>query len=198
MPVSLQYWSFMVRLPRLILASASPRRREILLAAGFEFEVRPASVPEEKRNGESPVEYVRRLAAEKAAAVAAAAEEAVLGADTVVVAGEEVLEKPRDADHAFEMLRRLSGGDHLVVSGICLRHRSKTVVDHATTLVRFRPLSEEEISDYVDSGEPMGKAGGYAIQGLASKFVERVEGCYFNVVGLPVSLVYAHLLAMRG
>jgi septum formation protein len=188
----------MIRLPRLILASASPRRREILRAAGFEFEVRPAGAREERMDGESAVEYVRRLAAEKAAAVEAPGGEIVLAADTVVVAGERILEKPQDAGHAAEMLRLLSGRDHLVISGICLRRGSETVVDDARTLVRFRPLSEEEIEDYVASGEPMDKAGGYAIQGLASKFVERVEGCYFNVVGLPVSLVYSHLLALRG
>jgi septum formation protein len=117
----------------------------------------------------------------------------VLGADTVVVLGDHVLEKPVDAEHARDMLRRLSGNIHLVITGICLRHPDGELVDAATTLVHFIDLEQDEIDDYVASGEPMDKAGGYAIQGLASKFVDRIDGCYFNVMGLPLSLVYQHM-----
>ncbi len=156
----------------------------------MEFEVRVAGVPEEHVPGESPVEYVRRLALSKAQAVPRAADEVVLGADTVVVLDEHILEKPADSADAARMLRMLSGRAHTVVTGIALVHDSAApVVRHAATRVFFTAMSEAEIAAYVASGEPMDKAGAYAIQGLASKFVERIEGCYFNVVGLPVSLV---------
>lgn len=178
---------------RLVLASQSPRRREILERAGLPFVVRPASVPEERLHGESPRDYVRRLAKEKAETVLPSEGEVVLGADTVVLAGEQVLEKPCDAADARRMLRELSGREHRVLTGICLRDREKTVVDYASTAVRFVPLSEAEIASYVESGEPMDKAGAYAIQGLASKFIESIDGCYWNVVGLPIALVYGQL-----
>ncbi len=117
----------------------------------------------------------------------------MLGADTTVVIDDQVLEKPADADDARAMLRLLSGREHTVITGICLLHdRSAYIVDHSATQVRFAPLTDSEIADYVASGEPMDKAGAYAIQGLASKFVESVDGCYFNVMGLPLSLVYRH------
>ena len=178
---------------RLVLASESPRRREILAAAGFTFEVRPASLDEKLRSGESPRDFARRLAREKAEAVPANAGEIVLGADTVVLVDDRVLGKPVDEADAASMLRLLSGREHAVITGICLRSRDHCVIDAATTKVRFRPLSEGEIAAYVASGEPFGKAGGYAIQGLGSKFVEGIVGCYFNVVGLPVALVYRRL-----
>jgi septum formation protein len=184
----------MTRLPRLILASASPRRRELLAAAGFEFAVRPASIREEPRDGETPAAYVRRLAREKAESVEPEPGEVVLAADTIVVVGRSILEKPGGPAEAAEMLKTLSGREHTVVTGICLRSAAGEVVDEARTRVRFRRLTQQEIDEYVASGEPTDKAGGYAIQGLASKFVERIHGCYFNVVGLPVSLVYGHLL----
>jgi septum formation protein len=116
----------------------------------------------------------------------------VLGADTVVVLGDRVLEKPADANDAREMLRALSGVRHTVITGICLRSPAGSVVDCESTHVYFAPLSEREIEEYASSGEPMDKAGAYAIQGLASKFVERIEGCYFNVMGLPLALFYRH------
>lgn len=184
----------MTRLPRLILASASPRRRELLAAAGFEFAVRPASIREEPWDGETPAAYVRRLAREKAESVEPEPGEVVLAADTIVVVGRSILEKPGGPAEAAEMLKTLSGREHTVVTGICLRSAAGEVVDEARTRVRFRRLTQQEIDEYVASGEPTDKAGGYAIQGLASKFVERIDGCYFNVVGLPVSLVYGHLL----
>ena len=177
----------------LVLASQSPRRREILERAGFELSVRVSGVPEERLAGEHADAYVRRLARAKAVAVPRESGEIVLGADTVVVLGEDVLEKPRDTAHAIEMLAMLSGAEHRVITGICLRHEGGQICDSAETAVRFAPLSRAEIEDYVRSGEPMDKAGAYAIQGLAAKFIERIDGCYFNVVGLPVSLVYRHL-----
>jgi septum formation protein len=181
----------------LVLASKSPRRAEILRAAGMPFVVRPADVHEQRRDGESPTNYARRLAIDKAAAVQMAAEEVVLGADTIVVIDDVVLEKPRDHADAHRMLEMLSGRTHEVITGICLRFRFHSVVDAAVTRVAFAPLTPKEIDDYVASGEPMDKAGAYAIQGLASRFIERIEGDYFNVVGLPVSLVHRHLSALR-
>ena len=176
----------------LVLASQSPRRAELLRIAGFTFTVRARPVEEARRPDEGPSEYVRRLAREKADAAWERAGEIVLGADTVVVAGEQVLEKPRDADDARSMLAVLSGRTHTVITGICLRHAEGAIVDAESTLVQFVTLTDEEIDAYVASGEPMDKAGAYAIQGLASKFVDRIEGCYFNVMGLPLALVYRH------
>ncbi|MGH9631029.1 MAG: Maf family protein [Bryobacteraceae bacterium] len=177
----------------LVLASRSPRRKEILERAGIEAVIRVSDVAEERQPSEAPLNYVCRLAAAKAHAVSLADGEVVLGADTVVVLGDQILEKPRDRLHAADMLRLLSGREHRVITGICLRHSAGSVVGAEETIVRFAALSEIEIRDYVASGEPMDKAGAYAIQGLASKFVERIEGCYFNVVGLPISLIYKHL-----
>ncbi len=136
---------------------------------------------------------MRRLAEAKAAAVSASDGEIVLGADTVVVIDGRILEKPSDPADAARMLRLLSGREHDVITGICLVGSGRKIVETAITRVRFIELTAREIEDYVTSGEPMDKAGAYAIQGLASKFVERVEGEYSNVVGLPVALVYRHL-----
>jgi septum formation protein len=177
----------------LILASQSPRRRELLACAGIPFVVRPAGVNEERIGEEDPGEHVRRLAQAKAQSVACAVDEIVLGADTVVVIDGDVLGKPADPEHAAWMLRQLSGRVHEVVTGICLRTSNRLIIDKETTRVRFVRLPEEEIAAYVASGEPMDKAGAYAIQGLASRFVDRIEGCYCNVVGLPVALVWRHL-----
>ena len=179
---------------RLILASASPRRRELLRAAGFDFEVRPSGIEEKRRAGESGEEFALRAAREKALEVAASAppETLVLGADTVVIVDGEVLGKPAGPDDAARMLRLLSGVTHRVVTGVCLVRAPDRIetLRPSVTLVTFRRLGEQEISEYVSSGEPLDKAGAYGIQGLASKFVTRIEGCYFNVVGLPVALVY--------
>jgi septum formation protein len=133
------------------------------------------------------------LAEEKAFAIPIARGEIVLGADTTVVVEEHILEKPRDQADALRMLRLLSGHEHEVITGICLRTVKEKIIDIAITKVRFRAMSEQELTDYVASGEPMDKAGAYAIQGRASKFIDRIEGCYFSVVGLPIPLVYAHL-----
>ena len=176
-----------------VLASQSPRRSEILRQAGIEFTVRIADVDEAVIAGETPEEYVQRLAVDKASAVPASPGEIVLGADTTVVIDGEILAKPAGEADAVRMLTLLSGRRHDVLTGICLRRGAKIVRDYATTGVVFAPLSEKEIEAYVASGEPMDKAGAYAIQGLACKFVERIEGDYFNVMGLPISLVYRHL-----
>lgn len=189
-----------MRLPdlKLVLASQSPRRRELLTVAGFEFTVRSGGVEEIRAAGELPEAYVRRLAQEKAeAAWRGRADEIVLGADTTVVCcgadSEHVLEKPNGTAEATWMLKQLSGREHRVITGICLRHASGREVASESTLVKFAPLSAGEVADYVATGEPMDKAGAYAIQGLASKFVERIDGCFFNVMGLPLALVYRKL-----
>jgi septum formation protein len=182
----------------LVLASQSPRRSEILRQAGIFFTVRVVGVDESVIEGEAPVEYVQRLAEAKARAVDAADEEVVLGADTTVVIDGEILGKPEDAEDARRMLRLLSGRRHEVMTGICLRRGDAAICGCERTAVVFAHLSESEIAEYVESGEPMDKAGAYAIQGLASKFVEGVEGDFFNVVGLPVALVYRYLREWAG
>jgi septum formation protein len=180
---------------RLILASASPRRADLLRAAGIEVDVRPADVDESIRPAEPPGDYVCRVAFAKARAISEGLpERLVLGADTTVVVDGEILGKPGDADDARRMLRLLSGRPHVVMTGVALlgRNGKGAVADTAvaSTTVEFAPLSDQEIDWYVATDEPMGKAGAYAIQGLASRFVTRVEGSYSNVVGLPVALVY--------
>jgi MAF protein len=177
----------------LILASASPRRHELLLAARISHVVRPVHVPEVRRNGEAAEDLVQRLAREKAEALPLSPGDTILGADTIVCLEGDVLGKPADEAEAIRMLRELAGKDHRVLTGICLRRGERTVVDFADTRVWFDALTESEIREYVQSGEPMGKAGAYAIQGYASRFVSRIDGCYQNVVGLPVSLVYRYL-----
>lgn len=182
-------------LPMIVLASQSPRRRELLANAGIACEVRPAGIEEEPRKGEPAEEYVARLAREKAEAVEAREEEFVLAADTTVVVDDEILEKPHTPQEAERMLRLLNGRDHFVLTGVCLRHGGRFWTAVESTRVWFIPLRGEEIAAYARSGEPLDKAGGYAIQGQASRFVEKIEGCYFNVVGLPVSRVYRMLRA---
>ena len=177
----------------LVLASQSPRRAAILRQAGIPFTVRSAAVDETPLVEEAPADYVQRLAEMKALAVEAAPEETVLGADTTVVCGGEMLAKPADAADARRMLAALAGRRHEVLTGICLRLGDERIRDCAATQVWVAPLTPREIDDYVASGEPMDKAGAYGIQGLASKFIERIEGCYFNVMGLPVAMVYGHL-----
>lgn len=177
----------------LVLASQSPRRRELLTSAGFEFTVRMAEVDETPHAHENPEDFVQRLAQEKAGAVECGPGEIVLGADTVVVVKGEIFGKPRDAQDAERMLLALQGRKHEVLTGVCLRSQTKTCHDYASTEVWFLPLTESDVRDYVRSGEPLDKAGAYAIQGLASKFIERIDGPYSNVVGLPVSLVWRML-----
>ncbi len=181
----------------LILASQSPRRRELLERAGFRFTVRPVIVDESWREGEDPESHVCRLAREKAHAAPAAEADVVLGADTVVVVDGEILGKPVDSADAARMLRLLSGRDHYVFTGVCLKRGNVELTGAERTLVRFAALDEAEIRAYIASGEPMDKAGAYGIQGLASRFIERIEGCYFNVVGLPVARVYRMLKQLQ-
>jgi len=188
----------------LILASQSPRRAELLRNAGYTFEVRPADVDERVRAGEAAEEYVTRLAREKALAVLATAPAGavVLGADTTVVLGGECLGKPVDAADAQQMLARLSGRVHQVMTGVCVAWRKAAqedaevcaTVDVEVTEVEFAAMSGEEIAAYVATGEPMDKAGAYGIQGAASRWIPRIRGCYFNVVGLPVARVSAMLV----
>jgi septum formation protein len=175
----------------IVLASSSPRRQELLRNAVIAFRARPAHVPEVLRPGEGPVEYAQRLASDKARAVRqmVSSSEIVLGADTIVVVEEHILEKPVDAADAARMLRLLSGRTHQVTTGVCLIGDGFEDVRAETTQVTFDRLTEQEIAMYVAHGEPMDKAGAYAIQGIASRWICRLEGCYFNVVGLPVPLV---------
>jgi septum formation protein len=189
----------------LILASASPRRAGLLRAAGFDFDVVVTEVDESIRAGESPQTYVRRLAADKSAAALAAltacatgaavaqafkpADVIILGADTAVVVDGDILGKPRDDGEAAAMLRRLSGRRHDVMTGISLRHGAHEVGRIDTTAVFFARVSDADVAWYVASGEGRDKAGAYAIQGLASRFIPRIEGSYSNVVGLPVASV---------
>ncbi|HEX5141797.1 MAG TPA: Maf family protein [Dehalococcoidia bacterium] len=182
----------------LILASASPRRAELLKAAGIPFEVRPAQIDETPRSGEDARAYASRLALEKARAIAeVAGGRPVLAADTVVVIGGEVLGKPVNADDAKRMLRLLSGRTHEVLTAVALmsaRPNQQELAIEAqieSTAVEFGSLEAGEIDWYVATGEPSDKAGAYAIQGFASRFVTRIEGSYSNVVGLPMALVYA-------
>ena len=176
---------------RLILASASPRRSELLRNAGFEFEISPADVDESSRTREKPKAFAERLAREKARAVRRKfRREFVLGADTVVVVKRKILGKPRDAKDAARMLRLLSGRAHEVITGVCViaadgREDTRSEV----TRVFFDRMSKKEIAAYVATGEPMDKAGAYGIQGMASRWIPKISGDYFNVVGLPVALV---------
>jgi septum formation protein len=176
---------------RLVLASSSPRRAELLRAAGFIFEITTAPLDERAHAGESAEDYVKRLAQAKAAATASQVSDAVvLGADTTVVIGGQMLGKPADHADAKRMLQLLSGQTHEVLTGLCVRADRRTLVDVASTRVRMAPLDEAEIDWYVRTGEPMDKAGGYAVQGLASRFIQGIDGSYSNVVGLPIANVY--------
>lgn len=182
-----------VSLGRLVLASGSPRRAEILRAVGWPFETEAGGVDETQRAGEPPVEYVERLAREKAGAVARARLFGlVLGADTVVVVDGEVLGKPRDDGDARRMLRLLRGRWHDVLTGVALvrAEDARTVCSHERTRVRFAEMTDAEVDWYVSTGEPADKAGAYGVQGRAALFIDALEGDYWNVVGLPVRLVY--------
>lgn len=186
---------------KLLLASNSPRRIELLRNSGFAFEVIPSGVDEGMPTpGELPQEYARRVARAKALQVAqgSPARSLVLGADTIVTIGGLVLGKPVSPMDAARMLRLLSGQTHQVITAICLVRAPDRIeaLEHQTTSVTFCELGEDEIRDYVASAEPLDKAGAYAIQGLAAKFVTHISGCYFNVVGLPVALLYAVLKAL--
>ena len=176
----------------LILASSSPRRAELLRAAGIDFTVRAAGVDETMAADESPHDYVMRLSREKAQAAIhfSVGDELALGADTTVVINGEIIGKPADAEEAGRVLRALSGQWHEVLTGVTLARADRIISAVSSTRVKFAELSDAEIKWYVSTGEPMDKAGAYAIQGHASLFVESIEGTYSNVVGLPMQLTY--------
>lgn len=188
-----------------MLASASPRRQELLRNAGIEFAVHPANVPELPQPGENPRACAERLALEKAqVAWRQHPDTFVLGADTIVVVDHEIMGKPRDETDAARMLRLLSGRTHRVITGVCLMGPPLRTAPQKlgagfedtrseTTLVTMTKLADDDIDSYIATGEPMDKAGAYAIQGMASRWIPRIEGDYFNVVGLPVALVWKML-----
>lgn len=180
-----------MQLPKLILASGSPRRVEILNSVGWEFEKHAADVDESLCDGEASEDYVVRLAREKAESVAAKFPDSiVLGADTTVVIGGEILGKPVDMDDARQMLRMLSGNWHEVLTGIAVVESGATRVALQRTRVKFIEMTHEEIEFLAAEGDPLDKAGAYAVQAQAALFIEKVEGEYWNVVGLPINLVY--------
>jgi septum formation protein len=180
---------------KLILASSSPRRAEILASVGWPFEIAVAGIDETRFAGEEPIRYVQRLARSKAETVAARIGRGlVLGADTTVVIGDEILGQPRDDDDAKRMLELLSGKWHEVLTGVALvvpEDRSRTLVDCERTRGRFSEMSATEMAWYLSTGEATGKAGAYGIQGKAGLFIEEIQGDYFNIVGLPIRLVYS-------
>jgi septum formation protein len=181
----------------IVLASASPRRADLLRAAGFGFSVCPVDVDERRHDRELPADYVARLARIKASTAAVDhAGALVLAADTAVAVDEDVFGKPSDAGEAADMLRRLSGRSHLVLTGVALATVGECQVFVEQTRVWFDPLSASDVQWYVASGEPLDKAGAYAVQGLASRFIPRIEGSYSNVVGLPIAQVNARLRAL--
>jgi septum formation protein len=192
----------------LVLASASPRRQELLRAAGIDFIVQPSDVDETLRAGEAPREFAERLAKEKALTVwKVRPRDIVLGADTIVVIGDSILGKPLDKNDAVRMLRTLSGREHRVITGIAIVSAQHPIssenaqplirIASEITAVTMSEISDAEIHDYVKTGEPMDKAGAYAIQGIASRWIPRIEGDYSNVVGLPVALVYRTLMSLE-
>ena len=185
----------MIELPKLILASGSPRRAEILTAVGWEFEKQVADVDETEFSGEKPEDYVRRLARTKAETVAANHKNAlVLGADTIVVIDNQIIGKPKNLEDAKRMLKMLSGNWHEVLTGVSLVKVSEgnfeTKVNLQSTRVKFAEINDAEIEFLVEKGEPLDKAGAYAVQAQAALFIEEIAGDYWNVVGLPVNLVY--------
>lgn len=177
----------------IVLASASPRRKEILENLGVRITVVPGSLKEERRDGEAPASYALRMAMQKALAVAKDRKDGiVIGADTIVLLDGRILGKPQNAEDAKKMLKALSGREHIVITGIGIVDvdNQNTMSGEEQTIVYFRRISDEEIERYVATGEPLDKAGGYGIQGKGGFFIRRIEGDYFNVVGLPVSLLY--------
>ncbi|HET7372524.1 MAG TPA: Maf family protein [Gemmatimonadaceae bacterium] len=172
--------------PRVILASASPRRRELLRLIGIEHEVRPADIDERYLPDESPAAHAERLAREKASAIDEDGA-VTIGSDTIVVVDGDVLGKPRDRAHAHEMLKRLSGRSHVVMTGVAVRWQGRVASGLEQVGVTFRALGDDEIERYIDTGEPMDKAGAYGIQGFGATIVERVDGDYFAVMGLALN-----------
>lgn len=179
-----------------ILASSSPRRRELLTSIGIDFEVIPSHVPEEHRKGEAPEEYVARLSRDKAAAIAGKHRDRwIIAADTTVLMGDQLLEKPADRADARRMLAAIAGRTHIVYTGVTIEHGGRNYRDTrvAESEVRMLPLSAEDIAWYVETGEPLDKAGAYAVQGIGAMFIESIHGSYTNVVGLPLALLFQML-----
>jgi septum formation protein len=181
--------------PRVFLASASPRRRDLLNLVGIDHEVRPANIDETYLPGEQPRDHAERLAREKAAAIDGS-DSVTIGSDTIVVVDGQVLGKPRDRAHAAEMLRQLSGRSHIVMTGVAARWRGVLASGLEEVGVTFRQLSDDEIERYIDTGEPMDKAGAYGIQGFGATIVDRVDGDYFAVMGLPLNRLVRLLRAL--
>ena len=179
---------------KLVLASKSPRRSEILKNAGYDFEIRVADADETIPDGTKPEDAVVFLAARKAMAVNRADDETVLGADTIVVLDDKILGKPEDREDAYNMLKSLSGRVHSVFTGVCIIENGKSMTFAEETQVEFLPLSDEDIYKYIDTNDCYDKAGAYGIQGYASKFIRRISGDYFNVVGLPISAIFEKFL----
>lgn len=181
---------------KFILASASPRRRELLTSIGLDFEIVPSHIPEVRGEGEAPEEYVARLSREKAAAIAKAHHDRwIIAADTTVLLGEQLLEKPADADDAKRMLATIAGRTHIVYTGVTVMNAANDHHDTrvAESEVRMLPLDAREIDWYVETGEPMDKAGAYAVQGIGAMFIDSIHGSYTNVVGLPLALLFQML-----
>lgn len=179
---------------KFILASASPRRRELLASIGLDFEVLPSHIPEERAEGESPEEYVARLSREKASAIAKHHPSRwVIAADTTVLLGETLLEKPADEADARRMLATIAGKTHVVYTGVTLQQGEHRETRVAESEVRMLPLSEREIAWYVQTGEPLDKAGAYAVQGIGAMFIDSIHGSYTNVVGLPLATLFQML-----
>jgi len=177
----------------IILASGSPRRAELLASAGFDFVIQPADVDETRLDGETPEVYALRVARLKARAVGtnrANSGRPILAADTVVIVNDRILGKPRDQKDALHMLRSLSGAVHRVLTAVVVRLEDREVFDLVTTQVRVLPLSDAEIASYIATGEPEGKAGAYAIQGRAARYIDWIQGSWSNVVGLPIATVH--------
>lgn len=179
----------------LVLASASPRRRDLLSSLGLDFTVLIPEIDETPIAGESPRSYAERLAMDKATAISTDPNTTVIAADTIVVQDSMILGKPATEAQAFEMLSRLSGKTHEVVTGVCIRRGFKTLVFSVTTEVVFRTLEKTEIEDYIASGCPLDKAGSYAIQGGAAHMVKAISGSYTNVVGLPLCELHEALIS---
>jgi septum formation protein len=187
-----------VDLPKLVLASGSPRRAEILNSVGWEFEKAVPDVDESVVAGESPEDYVQRLAAEKARVISRAYPgRVVLAADTTVVLGEEIIGKPLDLDDARRMIAMLAGNWHKVLTGVALQRNGSEHIGLQSTRVKFAPMSDAEINFLAEEGDPLDKAGAYAVQAQAALFIEGIEGDYWNVVGLPISLVYRLVAAAK-
>ncbi len=184
---------------RIVLASQSPRRIQLLRDLGLEFEIHPAAIEETLDQVQEPVELARKLALEKAHVVAQrVAGDLIIAADTLVTLDHHIFPKPQSREEAFQMLTLLQGKTHYVITGLALITPDQTIVDHGSTAVTFYPMSKEEIEFYLTTQEPFDKAGAYAIQGKAAVFIERIDGDFYNVVGFPIGKFFQHLKQLFG